>query len=234
MIEVIPAIDLIDGSCVRLEQGDFGKKKIYGDPVEAAVRFESLGFRRLHLVDLDGARTGSIAHINVLERIANETGLIVDFGGGIKTDEDVAMVLDAGASMATVGSVAAKQPERFFGWIDRFGGEKLLLGADVRGRNLAINGWQTDTEIDVIEFLSQCSANGVRSAFVTDVARDGLLAGPSTELYREIIESVPGIELIASGGVTTRDDLDELERAGCRGAIVGKALYENSKEFIQI
>lgn len=228
MIEIIPAIDLIDGRCVRLEQGDFAKSKVYSDdPVETARRFEAAGFRRLHVVDLDGARRGAVTNIRVLERIANATSLTIDFGGGIKTAADVAMVLGAGAAIATVGSVAARDPDLFFGWIGEFGSERLLLGADVRGRKLAIDGWQTETAIDVVDFLKRCAENGVTSAFVTDVARDGLLAGPSVDLYRELIDAVPSIALIASGGVASTDDLVALETAGCRAAIVGKALYEN-------
>ncbi len=230
MIEIIPAIDLIDGRCVRLAQGDFDRKTVYSDdPVETARSFESQGFGRLHIVDLDGAKRGRIANLAVLERIAAATGSIIDFGGGIKTDEDIQSVFDAGAAMAAVGSVAVKAPATFFGWIEKFGAERMLLGADVRGRNLAIHGWQTETEIEVIDFLKICVGRGVVKAFVTDIAKDGLLAGPSVQLYREINEALPELELIASGGVSSRADLDLLAAAGCRAAIVGKALYEGMR-----
>lgn len=227
MIEVIPAIDLIDGSCVRLAQGDFDRRTVYSDdPVETAIGFEASGYRRLHVVDLDGAKLGRIANLAVLERIASATDLVIDFGGGIKTAADLRRVFDAGAALAAVGSVAVREPEAFFGWIEEFGGDRILLGADVRGRNLSIDGWLTETTIDVVGFLRAGVARGVRSAFVTDVARDGMLAGPSVGLYQEILEAVPEIGLIASGGVSSTADLEALDAVGCRAAIVGKALYE--------
>lgn len=227
MIEVIPAIDLIEGRCVRLAQGDFERRTVYSDdPVETALGFEAQGYRRLHVVDLDGAKRGRITNLAVLERIASATGLIIDFGGGIKTAADLRSVFDSGAAMAAVGSVAVRETETFFDWIELFGGDRVLLGADVRGRNLSIDGWLTETAIDVLAFLRTCAERGVRSAFVTDVARDGMLAGPSLELYREIIEAVPQIELIASGGVSSTADLEALDAVGCRAAIVGKAIYE--------
>ncbi len=228
-MEIIPAIDLIDGRCVRLSQGDFDRKTIYSDdPVEVALSFEANGFERLHMVDLDGAKRGRLANLAVLERVADATNLMIDFGGGIKTDADVQSVFDAGAAIAAVGSVAVKSPELFGGWLERFGGERILLGADVRGRNLAINGWQTETEIEVIGFLRSWVGRGAKMAFVTDIAKDGLLQGPSVKLYGEIIEAIPKLELIASGGVSSNADLKALEAIGCRSAIVGKALYEGA------
>ena len=227
MIEVIPAINLIEGRCVRLAQGDFERRTVYSDdPVETALGFEAQGYRRLHVVDLDGAKRGRITNLAVLERIAAATGLIIDFGGGIKTPADLRRVFDSGAAMAAVGSVAVRETETFFDWIELFGGDRILLGADVRGRKLSIDGWMTETAIDVLAFLRTCAERGVRSAFVTDVARDGMLAGPSLGLYREIIEAVPQIELIASGGVSSTADLEALDAVGCRAAIVGKAIYE--------
>lgn len=227
MIEVIPAIDLIEGRCVRLAQGDFERRTVYSDdPVETALGFEAQGYRRLHVVDLDGAKRGRITNLAVLERIAAATGLIIDFGGGIKTPADLRRVFDSGAAMAAVGSVAVRETETFFDWIELFGGDRILLGADVRGRKLSIDGWMTETAIDVLAFLRTCAERGVRSAFVTDVARDGMLAGPSLGLYSEILEAVPGIELIASGGVSSTADLEALDAVGCRAAIVGKAIYE--------
>jgi phosphoribosylformimino-5-aminoimidazole carboxamide ribotide isomerase len=227
MIEIIPAIDLMNGRCVRLSQGDFGRKTTYGDdPAVVAKSFEEQGCRRLHMVDLDGARRGAIANLDVLERVAAATDLKIDFGGGIKNRSDIRSVFDAGAAIATVGSVAVKEPGTFFDWIGDFGGERILLGADVRGRKLAINGWLTETDVDVVDFLKNCVERGAKGAFVTDIERDGLLGGPATGLYREILAGIPELDLIASGGVASKKDLEDLEAIGCRAAIVGKALYE--------
>jgi phosphoribosylformimino-5-aminoimidazole carboxamide ribotide isomerase len=226
-MEIIPAIDIIDGRCVRLAEGDFARRTTYsGDPADIARAFEDAGCRRLHLVDLDGAKLGRITNLAVLERVARATSLKIDFGGGIKRADDIRTVFGAGAAVAAIGSVAVRDPELFFEWIAEFGGERVLLGADVRGRNLAIDGWQTATETEVVPFLRNAFAHGVRSAFVTDIARDGMLAGPAAELYREIIDAVPGLELIASGGVASEADLVRLASVGCRAAILGKALYE--------
>lgn len=227
MIEIIPAIDLIDGKCVRLSQGDFAKKKIYGEnPLAIAEQFESAGLRRLHIVDLDGARTGKIANLKVLETIARHTNLTIDFGGGIKTDADIKSVFDAGAEMASIGSVAATEPEKFFEWLARYGSERILLGADVKGDKLAINGWQMTTEIKIIPFLKDFFARGGRQVFVTDVSKDGLLQGTSIDLYEKILTRLPELKLVASGGVSNLEDICELEKIGCAGAIVGKAIYE--------
>ena len=227
MIEIIPAIDLIEGKCVRLTQGDFARRKIYHEnPLEVARTFEDAGLTRLHIVDLDGARRGKVANLKVLELIAARTNLKIDFGGGIKTNEDVKAVFDAGAKMASVGSVAVKEAEKFFEWLAEYGSEKFLLGADVKDGKLAINGWQTATEIEILPFLREYSARGVEQCFVTDISKDGLLAGASNELYIEILREIPALELIASGGVSKIEDIFELEKIGCSGVIVGKAIYE--------
>lgn len=227
MIEIIPAIDLIDGKCVRLSQGDFARKKIYNEnPLEAARQFERFGLKRLHVVDLDGAKNGRVANLKVLETIAGNTSLTIDFGGGIKTDEDIRGVFDAGAAAASVGSVAVKDAEKFFAWLGKYGGEQILLGADVKNEMLAINGWQTATEIEITPFLKDYFRRGVAQTFVTDIARDGLLLGSANELYAKIRREIPELKLIASGGVSNVADIDELEKIGCAGVIVGKAIYE--------
>lgn len=227
MIEIIPAIDLIDGKCVRLSQGDFAQKKIYSEnPLEVAKIFEDVGLKRLHVVDLDGAKNGKVTNLKVLEMIASNTDLIIDFGGGIKTDEDINSVFNAGAKMAGIGSVAVKNAEKFFEWLKTFGSKRILLGADVKGKNLAINGWQTETEIEILPFLENYFAKGVNQTFVTDISKDGLLQGSSNELYTEILHEIPEIKLIASGGVSRVEDIDELEKIGCVGVIIGKAIYE--------
>jgi phosphoribosylformimino-5-aminoimidazole carboxamide ribotide isomerase len=235
MIEIIPAIDLMDGKCVRLKQGDFSRKTVYSDdPVETAKQFEASGVKRLHMVDLDGARKGEPANINVLEEVANATGLAIDFGGGIKTEANVKRVFDAGAEMVNLGSIAVTEPDLFFEWLDHFGSESVLLGADVRSGKLAINGWQEDTEVEAIPFLSEYHARGVEQAFVTDISKDGAMQGPSLRLYKEISLAVPGLKLIASGGVTSTGDIDDLEQMGCTGVIIGKAIYEGTIKLEQL
>lgn len=227
MIEIIPAIDLIDGKCVRLSQGDFSRKIIYREnPLETAKEFEDAGLKRLHIVDLDGAKNGRVTNLKVLEKIASNTDLTIDFGGGIKTDEDIQSVFEAGAKIASIGSIAVKDAEKFFGWVEKYGGEKMLLGADVKDKRLAINGWQTATEIEILSFLKDYARRGVTQAFVTDISKDGLLQGSANELYKEILNAVPGLKLIASGGVSKIEDVDELEKIGCSGVIIGKAIYE--------
>jgi len=235
MIEIIPAIDLMDGKCVRLKQGDFSRKTVYSDdPVETAKQFEASGVKRLHMVDLDGARKGEPANINVLEEVANATGLAIDFGGGIKTEANVKRVFDAGAEMVNLGSIAVTEPDLFFEWLDHFGSESVLLGADVRSGKLAINGWQEDTEVEAIPFLSEYHARGVEQAFVTDISKDGAMQGPALRLYKEISLAVPGLKLIASGGVTSTGDIDDLEQMGCTGVIIGKAIYEGTIKLEQL
>lgn len=235
MIEIIPAIDLIDGKCVRLAQGDFARKKIYNEnPSEVAQEFEAAGIKRLHIVDLDGAKNGKVTNLKVLETIAAKTNLTIDFGGGIKTSEDVQSVFDAGAEMASVGSVAVKEPEKFFAWLEKYGSEKFLLGADVRDGKIAINGWQTRTDLDILPFLQSYFDKGVRQVFCTDISKDGLLAGSATELYTEILARLSELKLIASGGVSRIEDIFELEKIGCAGVIVGKAIYEGKIELKQL
>jgi phosphoribosylformimino-5-aminoimidazole carboxamide ribotide isomerase len=227
MIEIIPAIDLIDGKCVRLTQGDFAQEKVYYEnPLEIAKTFENAGLRRLHLVDLDGAKRGKVTNLKVLETIACGTNLTIDFGGGIKTHEDLKSVFDAGAAMAGIGSVAVKEAEKFFEFLEKYGGEKILLGADVKDKRLAINGWQTTTEIEILPFLREYFAKGVTQAFVTDISKDGILEGSANELYAEILREIPALKLIASGGVSKIEDVRELEKIGCAGVIIGKAIYE--------
>lgn len=235
MIEIIPAIDLINGKCVRLAQGDFSRMTIYNeDPVETAQSFEAAGVKRLHIVDLDGAKTGRVTNLSVLKQIARSTGLEIDFGGGIKTDDDVEMVFDAGARMVNIGSAAVKTPERFFGWLEKYGGERVLLGADVREGKIAISGWQTETDLEIVAYLRDAFGKGLLQAFVTDIAKDGLLLGPAIELYTRIREALPELELIASGGVNTLDDVSDLGKIGCNGVIIGKAIYEGKIDLAEL
>ncbi|MDI1240884.1 MAG: 1-(5-phosphoribosyl)-5-[(5-phosphoribosylamino)methylideneamino] imidazole-4-carboxamide isomerase [bacterium] len=227
MIEIIPAIDIIDGKCVRLTHGDFAQKTVYADDsLEVAKRFEGLGLRRLHMVDLDGAKSGKPSNLAVLERVASATDLVVDFGGGIKTDDDLTAVFEAGAATANIGSVAIREPERFFEWLARFGGDRILLGADAKNGKVAIDGWATETQVDIIKMLSERVARGVRQAFVTDIGSDGAMAGPAIRLYQTIMAAVPELDLIASGGVSSIADVEKLEDIGCSAVIVGKAIYE--------
>jgi len=227
MIEIIPAIDLIDGKCVRLSQGDYKKKTIYNhNPVEVALQFQDSGIRRLHLVDLDGAKSGEIKNLKVLEKIASNTSLIIDFGGGVKTTNDFQSVLNAGAKFVAIGSVAVKQPLVFEAWINVFEADKILLGTDVNNNKLAVSGWQESTELDIFEFLKEKSRQGIKKIFSTDISRDGMLTGPAVELYKNLNDKFSEIELVASGGVSCVDDIYEVEKAGCSGVIIGKAIYE--------
>ncbi|WP_143961561.1 1-(5-phosphoribosyl)-5-[(5-phosphoribosylamino)methylideneamino]imidazole-4-carboxamide isomerase [Litoribacter populi] len=226
-MEIIPAIDVIGGKCVRLTQGDYSQQKTYHDsPLEMAKRFEQAGIRRLHLVDLDGAKQKQIVNKQVLEDIVQNTSLKVDFGGGVQSDEDIAMAFKAGASQITGGSVAIRKPDLFDRWIQKYGAEKIILGADAKNRKIAIGGWEESTELDVVEFIAMYKEKGLSYVICTDVAKDGLLQGPSLELYAEILKEVPGIKLIASGGVSNLGDLEKLAELGVWGAIVGKAYYE--------
>jgi phosphoribosylformimino-5-aminoimidazole carboxamide ribotide isomerase len=224
---IIPAIDIIDGKCVRLTQGDYSQKKIYNeDPLEVAKQFEDAGLIRLHLVDLDGAKAGAVKNWKVLETIAGKTSLIIDFGGGITTDKDVKIVFDSGAKLATAGSIAVKNDQEFIKWLIQFGAENFLLGADVKNEKIAIHGWQETSDINVYDFIEKYIQQGVRQVFCTDISKDGKLEGPAIDLYRNIIEKFPDLLFIASGGVSSIKDIEELEKIGCHGAIVGKAIYE--------
>ncbi len=238
--EIIPAIDIIDGKCVRLSQGDYSKKTIYNeDPLEVAKQFEAIGISRLHLVDLDGAKKGEVVNFKVLDKIANQTDLKIDFGGGIKTNASIQSIFDAGADMATIGSIAVKDPELFYTWIKKYGPPKILLGADVKEEKIAISGWIESTELNIFDFLKKNIENGLTQAFCTDVSKDGMLQGPSIELYLKILKQFPDLTFIASGGVSKMNDVFELEKIGCSGVIIGKALYEGNittnelKEFIK-
>ncbi|HEY0274424.1 MAG TPA: 1-(5-phosphoribosyl)-5-[(5-phosphoribosylamino)methylideneamino]imidazole-4-carboxamide isomerase [Chitinophaga sp.] len=225
--ELIPAIDLIDGKCVRLTQGDYAQQKVYNEnPLKVAQQFEDLGIRRLHLVDLDGAKKGQVANWKVLETIAGKTGLVIDFGGGVKTGKDLDIIFNSGAAMATIGSVAVKDPALFDGWLQRYGPEKILLGADVKGEQLAVSGWLETTDVSIFDFLAARTTAGVQQVFCTDVAKDGLLQGPSIDLYKRILEVFPQLYFIASGGVAQLKDIDDLRQIGCSAVIVGKAIYE--------
>ena len=227
-MQIIPAIDIIEGKCVRLTEGDYAQKKIYNEnPLEVAKAFEGIGLMRLHLVDLDGAKAGEVVNWKVLEKIANNTKLKIDFGGGIKTEATLKTVLDTGASYATIGSLAVKNELLFQEWIARFGAKVFMLGADVFEEKIAIGGWMEKTEISVFDFMKSYIDKGVKQIFCTDIKKDGKLEGPSIELYQKIIEQFPALHLIASGGVSSLDDLIELEEIGCSAAIVGKAIYEN-------
>jgi len=227
-MQIIPAIDIIDGKCVRLTQGDYGQKKIYNEhPLEVAKQFEDTGLQRLHLVDLDGAKQKAVKNWKVLETIASKTKLVIDFGGGITSQNDVKIVFDSGARFATVGSIAVKNEFEFVKWLMIFGADKFLLGADVKDKMIAIHGWLETTDKSIFDFIENYIGKGVQQIFCTDVSKDGKLEGPSTDLYKEIITKFPGLYFIASGGVASMKDLELLKAAGCKGAIIGKAIYEN-------
>jgi len=227
-MQIIPAIDIIDGKCVRLEEGNYDKVTLYHrEPVDMAKKFENAGLTRLHLVDLDGARAGSVKNWRVLERIAAKTSLVVDFGGGIKTGKDVEIVFNSGALLATVGSVAVKNEAEFLTWLRKFGADKFLLGADVKNERIVVSGWQETTELWVYDFIRKYVEQGISRIFCTDVSKDGKLEGPAVDLYKNIVSKFPEMFFIASGGVSSTKDLEDLRNAGCKGAIVGKAIYEN-------
>lgn len=234
-MEIIPAIDIIDGKCVRLTKGDFEKKIIYDDnPVEVAKRFEEVGIKRLHIVDLDGANWQPLKNLRTLENISNKTSMVIDFGGGIKTVNDVQAVFNAGAAMISIGSLAVKDPILFFQMINQFGPGKFLPGADVLNKKIKIHGWKEETGIDVFDFINGIISKGIRQIFCTDISKDGMMEGPSIELYKEILASFPSLNLIASGGISCFQDLIILKEIGCSGAIVGKAIYEEKVTLPQI
>lgn len=227
MIELIPAIDLIEGKCVRLTKGDYDQKKVYNeDPVAVAMEFERLGFKRLHVVDLDGAKSKHIVNDAVLRAITSTTSLTVDFGGGIKTEEDIEKAFNAGASMVTLGSIAVTNPDLCAAWIKKYGSEKIILGADVRNGKISINGWKEDSTEDLIPFLHKYVAMGVKNVLCTEISKDGTLQGPATSLYKEVMTEFPQMHLIASGGVSSNADIDDLEKNGIPAVVFGKAFYE--------
>ncbi len=227
MTEIIPAIDIIDGKCVRLTRGDYALSRVYAsDPAEMARLFYDNGARRLHLVDLDGAKSKHVVNWRVIERIAAATPLVIDFGGGVKTQEDLHIAFDSGASMVTAGSIAVDNPEEVASWIETYGAEKIILGADVRDGRIAVSGWMRESAHEVVPFISGWMDKGISQVISTDISVDGTLEGPSVELYKKILAEVPGIYLIASGGVGCPEDMERLDEAGVPAAIVGKALYE--------
>ena len=234
-MELIPAIDLIEGKCVRLTQGDYSTRKVYNeDPLEVALRFESVGIERLHVVDLDGAKAGHIVNYNVLERLASRTRLIIDFGGGLKSDEDLRIAFDCGAQMITGGSIAVKNPERFLTWLEKYGGERVILGADAKDKKIAVSGWEEGTDLDLIPFVKDYREKGVQKIICTDIGRDGMLQGPAIDLYKEIKEEVEGLYVIASGGVSSMADIECLDEAGIPAVIFGKAIYEGRIRMSEI
>ncbi|MCW3116058.1 MAG: hisA, partial [Chitinophagaceae bacterium] len=234
-MQIIPAIDIIDGKCVRLTEGDYSQKKIYNEhPLEVAKQFEGAGLSRLHLVDLDGAKAGAVKNWKVLETIAGKTSLQIDFGGGIKTEKDVKVVFDSGSTYATVGSMAVKNEQEFMNWLKQFGADKFLLGADVKEEKIAIGGWLETTDIWVYDFIQKYVDQGVQQIFCTDVSKDGKLEGPAVDLYKNIVSKFPGLHFIASGGVSEMKDIEALRNIGCSGVIIGKAIYENRISLIDL
>ena len=235
MIQLIPAIDIIDGKCVRLSQGDYAKKTVYNEnPLEVAKMFQDSGITRLHLVDLDGAKAQHIVNHKVLYAIATHTNLVIDFGGGLKTDEDLNIAFENGASMITGGSIAVKNPTVFESWIQKFGNEKIILGADVHDKKIAVSGWVESTEYDLFPFLESYTTKGINKVICTDIAKDGMLQGASVDLYKEIIMQFPELFLIASGGVSAMSDIYALDEAGIPAIIFGKAIYEGKISLQEI
>lgn len=231
-IELIPAIDIIGGKCVRLTKGDYAEKTVYNeDPVAQAKEFEALGFSRLHVVDLDGAKSRHVVNIDVLEGITAATRLTVDFGGGVKTDDDICKAFDAGAAMVTAGSIAVTDPDTVLAWINRYGPSRIILGADVRNGKVSINGWKEDSALDLLPFLQRYVDEGIINVLCTDIARDGMLAGPAIDLYKQIMTVFPQLHLIASGGVSSNADLEALDQTGIPAVVFGKAYYEGRLKF---
>lgn len=226
MIELIPAIDIIDGQCVRLTQGDYSQKTVYGSPLDISKQFEHIGFKRLHVVDLDGAKSRHIVNNAVLHEITTLTKLAVDFGGGIKTDEDLQVAFDNGAQMVTVGSIAVTHPDLFLRWVSQYGADRFILGADVRNGKISINGWKDDSEEDLLPFLEKYIRAGVRNVLCTEISKDGTLSGPAIELYTRVMQAYPKLHLIASGGVSSIEDIKSLDAAGIPAVVFGKAIYE--------
>jgi phosphoribosylformimino-5-aminoimidazole carboxamide ribotide isomerase len=234
-MEIIPAIDILEGKCVRLTQGDYSQKKIYNEkPLEVAKEFEDAGLKRLHLVDLDGAQAGKVINWKALESIAGKTSLIVDFGGGVKTEKDIEIIFESGGALITIGSMAVKEEEIFISWLKKYGANKFLLGADVKEERIAVHGWQETTNIWIYDFIQKYIEVGMKQIFCTDVAKDGALEGPSTELYKNIIEKFPELHFIASGGISSIKDLYKLENINCKGVIIGKAIYEGRIKLAEL
>ncbi|MDR2145034.1 MAG: 1-(5-phosphoribosyl)-5-[(5-phosphoribosylamino)methylideneamino]imidazole-4-carboxamide isomerase [Tannerella sp.] len=227
MIELIPAIDVINGKCVRLTKGDYNTKKVYNEnPVEVAKAFEDSGLRRLHVVDLDGAKAGQIVNYKVLEQIAARTSMVIDFGGGLKSDRDLEIAFECGAQMITGGSIAVKSPEKFEKWLQQYGNERIILGADAKNEKIAVSGWEEETSQDLLPFIVDYQKKGIKKVICTDISRDGMLQGASTALYQKILAEIPDIYLIASGGISSIEDIEELEAARIPAVIFGKAIYE--------
>ncbi len=234
-MHIIPAIDIINGKCVRLTQGDYSTQKIYNEnPVELAKQFEAHGIEFLHVVDLDGARSGQIVNYKTLEALATSTQLQIDFGGGLQSNSDVKIAFECGASQITGGSIAVKNPELFEEWIARFGSDRIILGADVSEGKIAVSGWQETSDEDLLPFIQNYIARGIQSVICTDIAKDGMLTGPSFALYETILARFPKLQLVASGGISTFDELPQLAALGCHGVIIGKAIYENRISLRQL
>ena len=234
MIELIPAIDIIDAQCVRLTKGDYDQKTVYGSPLEMAREFERIGYKRLHMVDLDGAKSKHIVNSSVLHRITTETQLTIDFGGGIKTDEDIRTAFDCGAQMVTIGSIAVTQPDLFMKWVKEYGADRLILGADVRNGKISINGWKEDSQEDLLPFLRKYIDAGVKNVLCTEISKDGTLQGPAIDLYKRVMEEYPSLHLIASGGVSCIDDIKALDAAGIPAVVFGKAIYEGKIDLHEL
>ena len=234
MIELIPAIDIIEGQCVRLTKGDYDQKTVYGSPLEMAHEFERIGYHRLHMVDLDGAKSKHIVNGEILSHVSAKTNLIVDFGGGIKTDDDIRKAFDNGASMVTIGSIAVTHPELFLSWVEQYGAEKLILGADVRNGKISINGWKEDSTEDLLPFLRRYVDAGVRNVLCTEISKDGTLQGPAIELYQRVMKEYPMLHLIASGGVSSIEDIKALDAAGIPAVVFGKAIYEGKIDLKEL
>lgn len=235
MIELVPAIDMIEGKCVRLTQGDYDTQKIYNEsPLEVAKQFQDAGVTRLHMVDLDGAKAGHIVNYRMLEKVASHTDLSIDFGGGLKSDDDLHIAFDCGAQMVTGGSIAVKNPDLFLSWITRYGSERIILGADAKEKKIAISGWKEGTAIDLIPFIKDYQSKGISKVICTDIARDGMLQGPAVKLYQEMQQEMPGLYVIASGGVSSMEDIERLEEANIPAVIFGKAIYEGQISLKEI
>ncbi|WP_299253719.1 1-(5-phosphoribosyl)-5-[(5-phosphoribosylamino)methylideneamino]imidazole-4-carboxamide isomerase [uncultured Aquimarina sp.] len=234
-MRIIPAIDIIDGKCVRLSKGDYDTKKVYNEnPLEVAKEFEAHGIQYLHLVDLDGAKSKHIVNHKVLDQIASKTSLKIDFGGGLKTDEDLKIAFNSGANQVTGGSIAVKDPDVFRSWLEKFGNNKIILGADVHNEKIAVSGWLEESDEELIPFVKEYQKEGVSYVICTDISKDGMLEGPSFDLYKKMLKEIEGIKLIASGGISIFDELPKLAQLGCEGTIIGKAIYENRISLKQL